>query len=88
MSGLSRVSVSSRHCARAALHPGNASSQSRNFAVSASLQNVEKDTEELIAKVEYMRMIRFLPENMLSLAVSILITGCVTHILLFLPNDP
>jgi len=51
MSGLSRVSVSSRHCAKAALHPGNASSQSRNFAVSASLQNVEKDTEELIAKI-------------------------------------
>ena len=36
---------------KAVLHPGNSSTLSRNFAITASLHNVEKDTDELIAKV-------------------------------------
>lgn len=51
MSGFSRFCFPSRHCVKAVLHPGNSSTLSRNFAITASLHNVEKDTDELIAKI-------------------------------------
>jgi len=51
MSVLTRLSIPSRQSTKAACSSLNASLVVRNFTVSSSLQNVEKDTEELIAKI-------------------------------------
>jgi len=51
MSVLIRLSIPSRQSTRAACNSLNSSLVVRNFTVSSSLQNVEKDTEELIAKI-------------------------------------
>jgi len=51
MSGFTRLSFPVRQSAKTIISSGNSSSLSRNFTISASLQNVEKDTEDLIAKI-------------------------------------
>jgi len=51
MSGFTRLSFPVRQSAKTIISSGNSSSLSRNFTISASLQNIEKDTEDLIAKI-------------------------------------
>lgn len=51
MSVLIRLSIPSRQSLKTARAPVNDSLLRRNFAISSSLHNVEKDTEELIAKI-------------------------------------
>jgi len=51
MSALIRLSVPSRHSAKALCNSVNSSLLKRNFSSSTALLNAEKDTEELIAKI-------------------------------------
>ena len=59
MSVLTRLSIPSRQSIKAARCALNNHLAVRNFAVSSSVQNVEKDTDELIAKARMAFIVMF-----------------------------